>query len=1677
MRGIRVLLQVSLCAWGMTDLHAAAVLTNAIASKGSTLPNGTDQAALIDSIGTGADIALPADPTELAAIVQAVNAPAILAADGKTLAVGELAVLPGGATLTVGSTPGAGVVVPLAGTLPALAPPPEPISALAPLIWYDPSDAATVTLDGSGGVTRLANKAATGSAYDAAVPVAFTAPLLAVGANSFGPLPMLRSDNASQGLRSISATGITGGAPRTLIAIIARNSGVNMGVSLGDSSPYRIFEVIARTENTGFGTYSFDLFNSPIPAAGELKLLTFIADSGAPNPLSTFVDGNAGVTGTATLNTANTSLCLGQRANQLLSWRGQIGEVLLFDYALSASQRGAVEAYLLAKWKHGLPAAGYPLSLRNDSAEPLVLNASLANPVDGAASLFKEGSGRAVLAGNASHTGATVLNAGTLVFDAPGTDATNTLAGNLLGGGAFVQAGPGTLHLAGGADCFFGSAAVSNGILRVSQKVGKEAVIDIAPEAALDVSSASADTVRIAARVTVGGAGPDNDGAIRNDGATQQVNAFSDAVITLKDDSVFNAREQRWDIKNSLLDLNGHVLTKTGVSLLCLSGATTISNAAAGTAVRILDGVLNLESDGRFHPVDALPVIDIGPTGILGLFNLARSMPWAIQAADGATIRNGTLNGVFSNASPFDGPVSLAGALNLTANWSCSKVLNGQLSGEGSLTVSNGGTSAFSYLTHSNNTYAGLTTVNNATLGLRYPGALPGADYSRLTLTNNGGVVALAGADADDGFTPGQVRDFLESGRFTLTNSVRAGIDTSLADMVYPHDILPPFAGRFEKFGSGTLTLDGQASLLGDLYVWGGNLVVTSAVTLAFNERNFLLRPTPETPSLANRFGGSARVVSTDRGYANSQPTLTVGQAGGASAVLNLEDDTFVSARLLVGGGTSADSTAVGAVYHAGRAVWLNTGGRNADGAIGNYGYGYYQLDSGALTNKGFTSLGAAGGGEGAIGILRQSGGTFVMNGGLRPLPAAGEVGDTYDGFLKVGASKGAGVLQLEGGSFLHHGSLYLAANSGDNSATGGVGTVTVENTADAIVNGAVVMGQRHLSTASLNLNGGRFAANAITRSTGTNTQTVVQFNGGTFAVNAPGALFTGFDATHPLTLINHAGGAVIEVPADSTAVFNLPLEAASGKVLSAVTLSNAGSGYEAPPFVSLTGGGGSGATAFAEISRATGRITAVRVTSGGSGYTSAPTVKFAGGGGSGAAATAAVAQPPTDGGLKKTGPGTLYLLAANTYAGPTEVAEGALVLSATNTLSAASAIRITGGTLRCPTAFPTPRLWYDPADAATVTLDVSGNVTRLANKGYTGSAHDAVPDVFTAPRLATGTTSHSAHPMIDTVSGTSGLLSLSTTGISGTSPRSLIAVISRNSGKGCSVSQCFSTSTPRSAFEILARATDNTRFGTLTSDIDFAGVQTPATPYVCTFVSAVGGVSTNLATFRDGVAGPVAPIGINTTDARLGFNNRNGATLSNYAGQIGEVLLFDISLTPAQRAIVENYLIAKWKNGMNVTLLDFIGESDPLPGSTIDLAGGTLDLSGQMASSLTVTGSGGTVSNGTLTAGAVLSPGGDNAVGTFILANVAVNGADYRLSFDGPYADLVTCADTLDTTGLTVTALSEPTGNIYTVLRAEGGLAGSKPLLTGLPSDWHLLVKGNEVCLAKKVGTCLTLY
>ena len=92
--------------------------------------------------------------------------------------------------------------------------------------------------------------------------------------------------------------------------------------------------------------------------------------------------------------------------------------------------------------------------------------------------------------------------------------------------------------------------------------------------------------------------------------------------------------------------------------------------------------------------------------------------------------------------------------------------------------------------------------------------------------------------------------------------------------------------------------------------------------------------------------------------------------------------------------------------------------------------------------------------------------------------------------------------------------------------------------------------------------------------------------------------------------------------------LFFLPLadELDRDQVVSFVATLN-GSGYTSAPTVTITGGGGSGATGTAEIN-SNGLVVGGTVTNGGSGYTSRPTVTLAGGGGTGGALAALIGLP-----------------------------------------------------------------------------------------------------------------------------------------------------------------------------------------------------------------------------------------------------------------------------------------------------------------------------------------------------------------------------------------------------------------------------------------------------------------
>ena len=70
------------------------------------------------------------------------------------------------------------------------------------------------------------------------------------------------------------------------------------------------------------------------------------------------------------------------------------------------------------------------------------------------------------------------------------------------------------------------------------------------------------------------------------------------------------------------------------------------------------------------------------------------------------------------------------------------------------------------------------------------------------------------------------------------------------------------------------------------------------------------------------------------------------------------------------------------------------------------------------------------------------------------------------------------------------------------------------------------------------------------------------------------------------------------------------------GGLIESVTVTNPGNSYTSAPTVTISGGGGTGATAVATIDSTTKKITNIQKASPGSGYTGIPTVSVSGGGG-----------------------------------------------------------------------------------------------------------------------------------------------------------------------------------------------------------------------------------------------------------------------------------------------------------------------------------------------------------------------------------------------------------------------------------------------------------------------------
>ena len=414
-------------------------------------------------------------------------------------------------------------------------------------------------------------------------------------------------------------------------------------------------------------------------------------------------------------------------------------------------------------------------------------------------------------------------------------------------------------------------------------------------------------------------------------------------------------------------------------------------------------------------------------------------------------------------------------------------------------------------------------------------------------------------------------------------------------------------AGGLTASGSGIVTFSGFNTYTGATTVSAGTLNVASGgqiTSVAASEM-----------TVASGAGNAVLTINGGTVNANytSNPSLVVGTAAGAGAVV-------VNSGVL----TTNQSLYLG----------FNV----------NNGFGALTINGGSVAVSTFLGIGRGNSQNG-----NSDKGEFIMtNGTLSGMSNGfdlGGYGSTY------GASVTPNVALISGGVINSTGQIDVG--EGSNGLLDISGGALMQTTAG---NGVVFNWQNYGGeTSVLNLRGGTLSTGVVKTAGQTST---LNFNGGTLKASQGNTTFmTGLTNAYI-----YSGGATINDGGNAITI-GQALLAPSGSGVSLGSLTVGGSGFVAPPIVTIAdSSGGTGATAAATIG-ANGTITGITITNPGVGYIGTPTLSFFGGGGtvtqSGSLTTAA----NTSGGLAKVGSGTLTLSAANTYSGNTLISSGTLAL------------------------------------------------------------------------------------------------------------------------------------------------------------------------------------------------------------------------------------------------------------------------------------------------------------------------------------------------------------------------------------------------------------------------------
>ncbi len=786
-------------------------------------------------------------------------------------------------------------------------------------------------------------------------------------------------------------------------------------------------------------------------------------------------------------------------------------------------------------------------------------------------------------------------------------------------------------------------------------------------------------------------------GVIRNVANSQYPGLSS---VTMLGDCLYTGVEAngRLDARSGTLDMNGHTLTVRGYFALTQVGLANPGHIAVETGKLCLESwlVFNGGAENRLTVSSGVDLILQGSKG---------DLPWTLVLRDGAKVKRLAYGSTEAGRNVWAGPVELvSGRATLDSSKTNFPPLTftGPITGAGGLNVTSGDNGTVRLMGTASTFTGGLVVGGKGNVWVESPGGLPyGEGAGDIRLTNSKARLFVRARDdagtVETGWSVAEYRALVDKVQVTAVGAAallwnEAGETTTFDGTVSTERL-------FGHAGAGTLKLGGGWTT-GDLMNLGGNLDVAEGAqmhlrfldlaggtmtvpdgALVYCHTNaYMGCAWPDTARLVVESGGCFmmsnespnRVYSMDMGHPRSQKNESY------RAVLELQDGASMTGRVCVGVGMGMKDAAALYIRDGARFRSGGTGG-GSDMNIGSDGSGYLEM-AGWMQMPGWTVLGGNANGRG---VWVQKGGTATIT------------GDTF----ALGSNGGRGTAYFSGGTFTADQSIQIGRGSWSQAGRGAQASLTVADAARVVCRKVVNLAMQSNSVAALNLNGGVLEAPCIRKMAQVmplnssqnvvvpfeNNTAFVNFNGGTLKALAGGELFrqTSADAARPLDAAYvYPGGAVFDT-AGYICTVGVPLVAPTGKGVASIPLPEpctVPGNYIGSPHVTVSGDG-TNAWAHAVFDSERGVVTGIEVTCPGVDYTWAKATLARGGWTNEIVLADLPLAANASGGLVKKGAGRLILNAANTFAGPVEVAEGTLVAGNDRALPAGNALKLTGGT------------------------------------------------------------------------------------------------------------------------------------------------------------------------------------------------------------------------------------------------------------------------------------------------------------------------------------------------------------------------------------------------------------